>query len=211
MKSFTKMLHDWFGYTRRERRSSLFILGIIILVISARYVLPRQDIPVEDISSSLVPVAERKADPVPAAKPAYYQKRTYHVSSLELNKCDSADLEKLPGIGPVLSARIVKYRNLLGGYATVSQLREVYGLSDSVFCIIEGRLTADTSFIERIRINSAGVFQLNRHPYLDRYESDAIVKYRTISGEISGITELIEEKILTREKALKILPYIRFD
>ncbi len=47
---------------------------------------------------------------------------------LNLNICDSASLEALPGIGPVLSSRIIKYRNLIGGYVSVDQLKEVYGL-----------------------------------------------------------------------------------
>ena len=43
---------------------------------------------------------------------------------LELNSCDSLSLVALPGIGPVLSVRIIKYRNLLGGFAAVEQLRK---------------------------------------------------------------------------------------
>ena len=36
-------------------------------------------------------------------------------------------------IGDILASRIVKYREVLGGYIEVSQLDEVYGLSEDGF------------------------------------------------------------------------------
>ena len=49
---------------------------------------------------------------------------------VELNMADTTTLKKVPGIGPVFANRIVKYRNLLGGFYAVSQLREVYGIDE---------------------------------------------------------------------------------
>ena len=72
-----------------------------------------------------------------------------------INSCDSASLEALPGLGPVLSARIIRYRNLLGGFASVNQLREVYGLSEETYELISGMLTADSADISKININNA--------------------------------------------------------
>ncbi len=36
---------------------------------------------------------------------------------IELNSADSASLEKLPGIGPALASRIIRYRSRLGGFS----------------------------------------------------------------------------------------------
>jgi competence ComEA-like helix-hairpin-helix protein len=52
---------------------------------------------------------------------------------INLNAADSMALVMQPGIGPILSARIIKYRNKLGGFYTVAQLKEVHGISDSTF------------------------------------------------------------------------------
>ena len=47
----------------------------------------------------------------------------------DLNEVDSVWLTSIHGIGPVLSKRLVKYRKLLGGFNSIDQLKEVYGLS----------------------------------------------------------------------------------
>lgn len=129
---------------------------------------------------------------------------------IELNRTDSVALRKLPGIGDVLSVRIIKYRNLLGGYASVGQLKEVYGITGDIFKLIEGSLRADTSIITKININTASFRELIRFPYLDRYEAGGILKYREINGSVSGLTDLVENKLITEEKAVKVKPYFNF-
>src|SRR5690606_40943919 len=54
------------------------------------------------------------------------------VLALDINRCTAGELVALPGIGPVLAERIIKYRNLLGGFVDKWQLVEVYGLDSSV-------------------------------------------------------------------------------
>jgi competence ComEA-like helix-hairpin-helix protein len=64
---------------------------------------------------------------------------------INLNRADSAELVKLYGIGPVLSKRIIKYRNSLGGkFQSVDQLKNVYGLSEETFNSIKPYLIVDT-------------------------------------------------------------------
>ena len=138
---------------------------------------------------------------------SYSQKR----QKLDINSCDSASLVRLPGIGPVLSARIIKYRRLLGGFVSVNQLNEVYGLSVGTFDLIKERVFADSTSVFRIEINSAGFRELSRLPYFEKYEVTAILKYRELNGKIKGIAELISNKVITKDKADKILPYLKFD
>ena len=129
---------------------------------------------------------------------------------INLNNCDSALLVTLPGIGPVLSVRIIKYRNLLGGFASVNQLKEVYGLPPETFEIIKGRVFADSSAIIGININTAGYKELSRLPYLENYEITSILKYRELKGRIEEMNDLTENKLLTVEKADKVRPYLNF-
>jgi competence protein ComEA len=131
-------------------------------------------------------------------------------SVIELNTCDSATLTLLPGIGPVLSGRIIKYRKILGGFVSTSQLKEVYGLQEDTFLKIIDHLSVDTSFVRKIRINEADVSGLRHLPYISRYEISAILKYRQLRGSISDIRELVENKIITAVTAGRIEYYIDF-
>lgn len=213
-KILPDLLRSWFGYTRRERRSSLFILAITLVIAGVRLVVPAKDLTVEEIDIGLFgPLLDS------AGKSEQYVQNKGHFTSsytfqrreiLELNTCDSASLESLPGLGPVLSARIIKYRNLLGGYASVDQLKEVYGLSEDTYKLVSGFLTADPSLVRKIQINNADYKQLIRLPYFERSEINSILKYKELMQKINNIDELIENKIITIEKADKISPYLAF-
>lgn len=129
---------------------------------------------------------------------------------IELNTADSALLETLPGIGPVLAARTIKYRNLLGGFASVAQLREVYGLREETYIIIEPLVSADTLLIEKIEINNADFAALLRHPYLERYDATSLLRYRELSGRIKGMHDIVANKLIDSLRLKKIAPYISF-
>lgn len=137
-------------------------------------------------------------------------KRHYQKPLIELNSCDSASLEKLPGIGPVLSARIIKYRNLIGGFVSPVQLREVYGLSPETFELIGTRVYADTSLVRKININTADYKMLSGLPYLKRFDVADIMKFRELEGRIPGIGELVRNNIISDSIAEKIRPYLEF-
>jgi DNA uptake protein ComE-like DNA-binding protein len=130
---------------------------------------------------------------------------------IELNSTDSLSLQFLPGIGPVLSARIIRYRNLLGGYASVDQLKEVYGLTDETFGRISGSLRVDTLLLKKTDPGKATFRDLIRIPYLDRYEVESILKFRNMGGTITGIYDLVENKLIREDIAAKIRPYLQFD
>lgn len=57
---------------------------------------------------------------------------------LDLNLATEADLDALPGIGPVLAARIVAYREQSGPFQSVDQLLEVSGVGPAVLGGLEG-------------------------------------------------------------------------
>lgn len=131
-------------------------------------------------------------------------------TKFDINLSDSASLVELPGIGPVLSGRIIRYRRLLGGYATIDQLKEVYGLKAETYDIIKDRVFADSSVIIRININSAGYKELSHIHYFEKYEITAILKFRELKGRIFGMSDLTENKLITEEKARKVGPYIKY-
>ncbi len=131
--------------------------------------------------------------------------------TIELNTADTTLLKKLQGIGSVLSLRIIKYRELLGGYFSVEQLQEVYGISDSLFRQIKPYLKADTTSIKKIQVNKAVMQQLSRHPYIGEYMAQAILAYRKSCGTIKSFDEFVTNKIIPASKQEKLKPYFSFE
>lgn len=128
--------------------------------------------------------------------------------TIEINSADSVSLLKLYGIGPVYAGRILKYRNLLGGFVRKNQLLEVYGITPETYDEIEKNIVLDVDFINKINLNTATFEQLNKHPYLDSYQANAILEYRIIIGEISSVEEIVENNLLPEDLFEKIKPYL---
>jgi competence protein ComEA len=128
---------------------------------------------------------------------------------IEINTADSANWESLPGIGPKLAGRIIKFRKTLGGFYTISQLKEVYGISDSLFNIIYNRVTVDTTILKKIDLNSISEADLKVHPYLNKYQAAAIIKYRSFKKHISDNSELYRNNILSYDVYYKLFPYLK--
>lgn len=61
-----------------------------------------------------------------------YKKTNKKIISKDLNLVTAEDLQLINGIGNVLSNRIVKYRNSIGGFSNNEQLKKVYGLEPEV-------------------------------------------------------------------------------
>lgn len=128
--------------------------------------------------------------------------------TIEINSADSVSLLKLYGIGPVYAGRILKYRNLLGGFVRKDQLLEVYGITPETYDEIEKNIVLDVDFINKINLNTATFEQLNKHPYLNSYQANAILEYRKIIGEISSVEEIVENNLLPEDVFQKIKPYL---
>lgn len=146
----------------------------------------------------------------PVQKPVKPAEESPRELRVEINSSDTSVLMELRGIGPVLASRIIKYRGLLGGYYSVDQLKEVYGISDSLFQAIKNNVLAEPELVRRISINEASEAQLSRHPYIGRYRARAIVSYRKTTGCILSAEELVRNKILSEEEEARIHAYLSF-
>jgi len=127
---------------------------------------------------------------------------------VELNKADTADLLPLKGIGPVLARRVLKYRNILGGFVRKDQLLEVYGISEEVFREIAPHVRVDTTLIQKLDLNHATYADFIRHPYFNQELTNAILAYRKKQGAIFSLSEIRREGMATEEEYRKILPYV---
>lgn len=134
-------------------------------------------------------------------------KNTDEPLNIELNSADSTNLVKLNGIGPVYAARIIKYRNLLGGYYSKKQLLEVYNFPDQTFLSIEKYISVDTLLINHIRINFVEYKALLRHPYLNKRQVEGLLNYREKNGPFKNVRAIREVEAINKETFSKIKPY----
>lgn len=142
----------------------------------------------------------------------YSQPKEFHSKyddfKVELNSADTTDLKELRGIGSSFANRIIKYRNLLGGYYKKEQLKEVYGMTDALYEMIAPHIEVDASLLIGININLATLDELKRHPYLDYYLAKAMVRYREQYGPYNSKEELLDIALMDQPKYNQIEKYI---
>ena len=121
---------------------------------------------------------------------------------LDVNHANASDFQRVYGIGPVYSERIVKFRNSLGAFVHMDQLYQVYGLDSVVVKAIKASFSVqDTPVTHKISVNSASEYELQRLPFFTKELAEKIVRERATNGlfndfyEISNILSLPEDKI----------------
>jgi DNA uptake protein ComE-like DNA-binding protein len=130
------------------------------------------------------------------------------LSIVELNSADSLQLVRLRGIGPVFAARIIRFRNLLGGFYSKNQLLEVYNFPEETFYQIRRYITVDASVVKKIRINYAGYSELIRHPYLEKADILKILDYREKHGAFSSTEQVLKLNFTDSLKKEKVIHYL---
>lgn len=129
---------------------------------------------------------------------------------IDINSADSATLVRLRGIGPKSAMHILRYRELLGGYYSKSQISELEVVTEENFHKILPQIWCDSAKIKKIFINFARSNELEVHPYVSNLMLRRIVNYRELKGGWSTIEEMIESNILSDEEAARIAPYLDF-
>ena len=147
----------------------------------------------------------------PAPLPVTPEKPGYIREMIEINSADIAAFESLYGIGNKLAARIVNFRDKLGGFYAINQVGETYGVPDSVFQKIKSRLQVDKSLIRKMNINTASYNELNMHPYINNKTAFNIVKHRKEKGNFLNTDEIKMLAAATGDFYEKIVPYLTIE
>jgi competence ComEA-like helix-hairpin-helix protein len=133
------------------------------------------------------------------------------VMKININSADTNELKSVPGIGSVLSKRIIKYRELLGGYSNIDQLNDVYGLKGRSLANIKSCTYIDTLFTpEQIRVNFCDWKEFVKHPYIDSRLANDIIHLRSTKGFLERIDDLKEIPYLNDSILYHLNPYFEF-
>ena len=129
----------------------------------------------------------------------------------DINQATAEDLKKVYGIGEVLSARIIKYRNKLGGFTIEEQLQDVYGLSREAYENLWKYFEIQTpnKITDKIDLNSADMQVLQKNPYIDFDLAEKIVEYRSLHGKFKKLEDLKKIEDFPIEKYERIILYLQ--
>jgi len=128
------------------------------------------------------------------------------ILKVDINLADSAQLDALPGIGPALASRIIKYRKLLGGYLQVTQLKEIYGMNEDWWSSFSPWLYAGSKELNKLDVNYLSLSELGRHPYIGFRTAKKIIKRRDTAGMFNNAEELAS--LFSTDSLQRVLPYL---
>jgi competence protein ComEA len=147
---------------------------------------------------------------------------------VDVNTASVSDWESLPGIGPVLANRIIKFREKLGGFSSINQVANTYGIADSVFSTIRPFLSIQSkesysssnntfevgkAFIKKdsiVNINTASVAQLVQAG-IDEGLAKAIVLYRKQYGKFAQLADLKQIILINEAVYQQIIPKLKME
>jgi DNA uptake protein ComE-like DNA-binding protein len=131
---------------------------------------------------------------------------------LDINQASKEDLIKIYGIGEAISLRILKLKENLGGFVSMDQMSDVWGLSPEVVddLNIHFKVLAQPK-IKKLAINNASLKELSHFFYFRYPLAKEIVTYRSMNGDIRNIEDLTKIKGFSVDKANVIALYLDFN
>lgn len=165
--------------------------------------LPYIYIPPEDTVKStphLLSINENKINPQPDS----YK---YPIGTIiDLNKADTTELKKIPGIGSGIARMITAYRQQLGGFYRIEQLEDIH----LNYHQLQSWFNINPKDIRLINLNHIGIERLRNHPYINFYQAKAFVEYRKKKGIIHSLKPFTLYEEFSENDLEKISHYVCF-
>ena len=174
------------------------------------YGLPESDYltltPFIELPEKMRPITENKK--IPKDIPQSFSKST--AIKIDINNSSVEDWKQLKGIGEITAKRIVNYRDKLGGFLSIDQLKTTYNIADSTIDKVAHQLIV-TPITQKIAINSISAEALKLHPYIKKKQAYLLVNYRTNHGAYTRLEDLKKVKALKSDFIEQIAPYLSFE
>ena len=155
------------------------------------------------------PSSDRSLAKYDSVQPTDRRFTKHKVVPIDINNSDSIAWDSLPGIGSKLASRILRFREKLGGFYSVDQVGETFGLADSVFQKIRDLLLAGTPRLKKININTATIEELGAHPYIRFVLAKTITGYRNQHGPFEKVESLLQVASITPVLFKRLTPYLQ--
>ncbi len=149
---------------------------------------------------------------LPEVRPAIPKTEKYELGiKVDINRADTAELKKIPGIGKSFASRILKYRQLVGGFYSVEQIKEVYGMDESLYDRVSQWMEVVKPEIQPIPVNSSSLDRLKAHPYINFYQAKSIQEIKKRKGKLNSIDELALLEEFSPRDLERLSLYLSFD
>lgn len=130
---------------------------------------------------------------------------------IDINQASREDLIKIYGIGEAISLRILKLKESLGGFVSMEQMKDVWGLSPEVIANLNSHFVVSVlPNLKKIDINNASIKELSQFPYFKYPLAKQIVTYRSMNGDFKTKEDLSKIKDFPVDKIAIIALYLDF-
>jgi competence protein ComEA len=215
-----------FLFSSSERRGLYLLLLLSALFIVGKYFI----FPAHSVSLEKALALQKKDTVYPKNYPKKewkaYEKKKYtstysidytksksvyskpKIDPIELNSATPEQLVLLNGIGESYASRIIKYREILGGYVAKEQLRQVYGLDSVLYEKIKNDVLVNSALVKKYNINTDSEEELAKYRRIGFKRAKVLVNYRNQHGKFSSIKDLLKTRVFSDSLLYLIEPYI---
>lgn len=156
-------------------------------------------------------VKSKRNDTYPIYKDSKAFAKVEKVVVKDINSATQEDLMKVYGIGQVLSERILKMKESVGGIVSMDQMHDVWGLTPDVVDKLKLSFkVTKLPDVKKIDINNASLKELTQFAYFKYGLAREIVIFRSMNGDFANIEDLTKIKGFPVEKANIIALYLDF-
>lgn len=191
------------GRAERITIALMLMLGLGALLLHSFVVAPGATTDMDPIDSLIT-------SPIYVGPPASMRsgqiKKFASRRSLDLNTIDSLTLIQVPGIGPAFAHRILDLRKRLGGYYTVLQLQEVWGMDEDKYLALRRWFVIGTP-PRRTPISSLRADEVPQHPYLSAKQRREINRLLYRHDSITSWHTLMKSALFSRDDSIRLSPY----
>ena len=129
----------------------------------------------------------------------------------DLNDATQEDLMKVYGIGEGYSARILKDKEKYGGFVSMEQMKDIWGLPpETIDNLCKAFKISTIPNVKKIKINEASVKELMQFPLFRYALAREIVVYRSSNGDFQNSADLTKIKDFPVDKIKIIALYLEF-
>lgn len=125
---------------------------------------------------------------------------------VDVNRADTTQLKKIPGIGSYFARSVVRYRERLGGFYSADQLLEIEGFPTEALEYV----SVSAAGVRKLNLNRLSVAELRRHPYVNFYQAKAIADYRRLKGDLHSLDDLSLLPEFPPHLLERLAPYVTF-